>query len=540
MFAIDASVAQLPSGTWQYEWGDEFSGESVDTTKWNIASPGWTMPNSLSTATASKVSVGGGALTLDATRTGTSGSVQFQSGSVSTYQKQNFNGGYIEARIQLPSTPGSWPAFWGLYDGWPPEMDIMEYPLDTAAGAGYAPDEYHTAFHYTNPSGGNSAGAGKVNPGNAGDMRGNYYTFGARWIDDTSVTFYLDGQQVSSFNNATEVAEMNHMYLIFGYAVGGWPGTPNTTEWPVGFTDQTKVDWVRVWKNTGGKTSNWAYSGSSSNVTWDTAGNWTNGAPNLGGVTSSFGSVTPAQQNIDWSGRRTLTTINLDGATRYQFGGVGDRLVLGYGNNGSQRATINLAATTTTEHEVRADLEFAGGLDLNNSSAHPLLLTGRVMGGGGIRINGTGVVSFGGDGSYTGDTLIGVGSGPGVARARGVNSLGVGGTVVIGDAGNSTTARLELENNSQVSNAITMRGRNNATAAIVNNSGNNTLSGAISMEVGGARTLSVPTLAISPCRARATRPGSRSAPTLAVRGSCASKAPATARLAGSSRTGQAS
>ena len=44
-------------------------------------------------------------------------------GSVSTYNKYNFDGGYYEARILLPTTVGSWPAFWGLYTGWPPEAD---------------------------------------------------------------------------------------------------------------------------------------------------------------------------------------------------------------------------------------------------------------------------------------------------------------------------------------------------------------------------------------------------------------------------------
>ncbi|MCP5546688.1 MAG: glycoside hydrolase family 16 protein [Akkermansiaceae bacterium] len=149
----------------------------------------------------------------------------------------------MEARIWLPDTVGSWPAFWGLYDGWPPEMDIMEYPL----GA-YANDEYHTAFHYVNTSGGNSSGAGKVNPSNAGDLRGGWHTFAVNWVEDSSVRFYFDGVQASSFTNGTEVAEMVSMYLILNYAVGGWPAVPSTTDWPVGFTDETKVDWVRVWK----------------------------------------------------------------------------------------------------------------------------------------------------------------------------------------------------------------------------------------------------------------------------------------------------
>jgi autotransporter-associated beta strand protein len=489
MLAISGvSRAQLPAGNWQYAWGDDFSGTAVDTAKWNIASPAWTMPNSLSTASAGKVSVGGGALMLDATRTSTSGTTQFSSGSVSTYQKQNFNGGYIEARIWLPNTPGSWPAFWGLYDGWPPEMDIMEYPIDTAAGTGYTQDQYHTAFHYLNSSGGNSAGAGQVNPASAGDLGGAWHIFAANWVEDSSVTFYFDGAQVSSFGSGTDVAEMASMYLILDYAVGGWPGTPNTTEWPLGFTDQTKVDWVRVWRSAAGAINNWAYSGASEDVAWDSAANWSNGVPNLGGVTSTFGTVTPAAQRLDWSGRRTLSVINLTGATRYRIGWPDDRLVLGYGNSGSIVPTINLAAGTTSEQEIYASLEWSGPLAINNDSAQPLLLTGNVIGGDWININGPGVVSFDGNSNtYSGTTVIDSGSpGTGIARARGQNALGLGGLVIIGEQGNATTARLELENGSLVSNNISLNGRTSATDGIVNNSGINTISGTIHCQVGGA------------------------------------------------------
>ena len=52
----------------------------------------------------------------------------FTGGTISTGNIFNYTYGYAEARIKLPSTVGSLPAFWGLYTGWPPESDIMEYP----------------------------------------------------------------------------------------------------------------------------------------------------------------------------------------------------------------------------------------------------------------------------------------------------------------------------------------------------------------------------------------------------------------------------
>ena len=481
--------ADPPAGNWQYLWGDDFSGTNLNSAKWNNGTPDWGMSTAAPTQIRTDhVGVEGGELTLRATRLSEGGSEPFAGGIISTYQKHNFSGGwlYIEARILLPQTPGSWPAFWALYTGWPPEMDIMEYPIDSDGGVGYSDHEYHTAFHYVPPGGGNAAGAGKVNPGSAGDLGGSYHTFGALWKEDTEVRFFFDGAEVSNFTNGAEVAEMEHLYLILNYAVGGWPGTPSTAQWPVGHSDETKVDWVRVWRAVDGKTSNWSGSGAGANAQWNDATNWTNGVPNLGGVTSTFSTIAETEQTIDIDNSRTTSVINLNGSTRYRFGWNTDRLILGAGNSGAMQPAINVAASTTTEHEIWSQLEWSGTLGINNDSSHPLLLTGTVEGGDGISLNGPGVVSFDGNHNpYSGTTVIDSGAaGTGVARARGKSSLGSG-LIVIGEQGNNTTARLELENGSLVSNEISLSGRHTATAAIVNNGGNNTISGTVHAQVGG-------------------------------------------------------
>jgi autotransporter-associated beta strand protein len=478
---------QLPAGNWQYQWGDDFSGSTLDQAKWGYNYPWGSTHNHDATMNPSQVVVHDGSLKLIARRTGSG--AEFVSGAISTgYNKQTFNGGYIEARVKLPDTPGSWPAFWGLYSGWPPEADIMEYPIDTAAGNGYSQHQYHTAFHYRNSSGGNSAGAGPVNPGGVGDLGGGYHTFGMQWTEDDWVGFYFDGQLVSQFGDNAAIAQMQHMYLILNYAVGGWPGTPNTTEWPVGHSDTFEVDYVRVWQNAAGKTSNWVHREANAYAQWDNATNWSNGSPNLGGVTSSFNTVRGlAEQRIDWQGSRTLSTINLDGNTRYRFGWPDDRLVLAYGESGAMRGTINVAQTTTVEHEIYGRLEFAGGINLNNASSQRLLLSGEVLGGGGdVRINGVGPVVFAGINSYYANTIIDSGAqGSGVAIAQSQQPFGLGGRVIIGEAGNQTNAMLQLENGAVVPNAIGFRGRNTNTPAIVNAGGNNTISGALHIEYGG-------------------------------------------------------
>ena len=200
-------------------------------------------------ASASNVSVGGGDLTLTAQRVAQGGK-DFTTGTISTgYNVQTFTGGYFEARVLLPTTVGSWPAFWGLYSGWPPEADIMEYPLTTDGGAdGLQSNQYNTNFHYTNSSGGNSAGAGVVN---TGVLNSTWHTFGMNWVPNTSVTFYLDGNQVQSLHQLRRLADGVYVHdprlrgwrlawHSFAFTVAGEPYRPVPSRLGAGLEKQQR------------------------------------------------------------------------------------------------------------------------------------------------------------------------------------------------------------------------------------------------------------------------------------------------------------
>lgn len=489
-----AALAQLTT-SYRLVFTDEFNGTSVNTTKWNIASPGWTMPNSASAASADKVSVGNGVLTLSATRTASSGTTQFSSGSISSYQKYTFDGGYVEARIDLPSTPGSWPAFWGLYDGWPPEADIMEFPLTTNGGTnGYVNDWYHTAFHYTNSSGSAAAGAGSVDT-NVNLTNTGYHIFAMDWVSDTSVKFFFDGSQKTSFSSAADVAEMVNMYMILDYAVGGWPGTPSTSQWAVGASDLTLVDWVRVWQVDANPdvTSNWNINGGGS---FNTSGNWNNGlVPRYGNRTAYFGRVGSASTaTITMPNWIVFGGITLDGAaggtTAYSIGDSSDLIhlagqPLGSSPNG---ATVQALSASAASHNIGARLELWSDTIFRNdmTGGQTLNINSDVSGWGVMSITGAGaVVLNSANNSYTNYTSIGIGQGAGVLRPGASNAIG-GGGVVIGPDGNASTARLELSGGHIQAAAIDIRGRNNSSVGIQNVSGNNTLAGMVTANVGGS------------------------------------------------------
>ena len=479
------SRAAPPSSTYKLVFADEFNGTALDTVKWIDAYPwGRTHNHDAYMAAANVLFPGDGTVTLKAERVAQGGKA-FTSGVISTgYSLEKFDGGYFEARILLPTTPGSWPAFWGLDSGWPPEADIMEFPLTTDSGAsGYPNTDYHTAWHYTNTSGGNAAGAGRVNPSTAGALNAAYHTFGMEWTSDTSAAFFFDGAQVSSFSNATAIAQMTSMYLILNYAVGGWPGTPSTAQWPAGASDQTKIDYVRVYQKpvVSGTIS---FSGTAAIGSWDSATAWTGGVPKFEDQTVALGANAAASGTLAWNQARTIGGLAFSSTTTsYTVGDAGASLQFA---RSSGIPSISVAAANGKPQTIAARIElYETTTAVSNDSAQPLWITGTIVGQGGLTVDGTGPVVFANNNTYTGDTTIDGGTaGPAVARITRSRPFGTG-TVALAPGGNATTARIEIQDTRSVPNTIRFSGRNNASVGLLNLSGTNDFQGSIVAVVGG-------------------------------------------------------
>jgi autotransporter-associated beta strand protein len=486
---VRTALATPPNSSYRLVFADEFDEPSLDTAKWLVTSPtsndGWTMPASDSTATPNDVTVNNGYLTLSATRTGAN---TWNSGALSTYGLYNMSSGYIEARIQLPSTPGSWPAFWGLYTGWPPESDIMEYPYTTDGGTdGLQDTQYNTNYHYVNSSGNDAAGAGAITTGS--DLAGTWHTFGMQWISNTSVAFYLDGTEVSSYTGSA-VSQMASMYMILDYAVGGWPGTPSTTQWPIGFTDQMNVDWVRVWQTNPNNDapSDWTVNGSGN---FNTASNWSEGVPMYGNEVAYFGRVgTASTAAISTGAWQVFGGITFDGSasgtTAYTLGSFSSQIQLA--STASSGVLVQATAASTVSQTIAAGVELWSNVTFTNNmtGGEDLNIDGPITGSGEFIVNGAGTVVVGsGNNTFTGNTLINNGTqGPAILEATTSGALGTG-SIVFNSAGNSTTGQLQLIGNATLSNPISLSGRNVTIAAIDNIADNNTLSGTIGLNVGG-------------------------------------------------------
>jgi beta-glucanase (GH16 family) len=214
-------------GNWKLDWSDEFNDTSLDGWKTNIwwgSSSGMgderTSPNN--------VSVSGGNLNLTATKSGTS---TYTSGLVTSDDLHEFQCGYVEAKMDIPSGIGFWPAFWmlpGNHDDGLGEIDIMEVVGGDA--------QLHVNYHVDGPG----DDAESDHPGT--DLFSGFHTYGVNWQKD-SITWYIDGKEFHKTTNYTHTP----MYVILNLAVGGdWPGSPNGQ---TPFPSTMKVDYVRVWEN---------------------------------------------------------------------------------------------------------------------------------------------------------------------------------------------------------------------------------------------------------------------------------------------------
>ena len=240
----------LPAQTWTLSWSDEFNGTAIDNNKWGYdigtgAAQGlWGWGNGelqYYTDDNDNADVINGNLVITARQENFAGS-NYTSARMVTRNKFSQTYGKWEARIDLPTGQGIWPAFWMLRENnpWPGEIDIMEL-------VGHLPGNCHGTAHWGEVGNVQSMGGTITAP----DWTTAFHVYTVewwpdhiRWSVDGQVYFELDRTQVTPANPWL-FAEDYHMLL--NVAVGGqWPGSPDAT---TVFPQEMKVDWVRVYEH---------------------------------------------------------------------------------------------------------------------------------------------------------------------------------------------------------------------------------------------------------------------------------------------------
>ena len=246
-----------PSKNWQLIWADEFNapdGTPPDPAKWNIVTGGKGFGNNeLETYTTNPANAQqqNGNLVITARKedvTGPDGILRhYTSGRLNTQNHFMQKYGRFEARIQLPTGKGIWPAFWLLGEDhdtnhWPDcgEIDILE-----TIGA---PDMMYSTLHGPGYSG--DKGISQKFPLPAGESVATFHLYAVEWSPN-DIKFFLDNHLVAHRTPAdlppnTKWVYDHPLYILLNFAVGGnWPGNPDDT---TVFPQQILVDYVRVYK----------------------------------------------------------------------------------------------------------------------------------------------------------------------------------------------------------------------------------------------------------------------------------------------------
>ena len=243
------------AGDWKMTFDEEFDGNTIDATKWNILGENyWDKQSHFSK---DNVILGGGLVRLrfEKKRGHQNDDPKHQrvtdyaTGYLDTYGKWTQRYGYFESRVKLPTAPGLWPAFWMMPDRgvdvgpqWKRqdtgnggmEFDIMEHLTR------WGPNRMNIAMHWD--------GYGKEHKSRGTDRvyfqpdKDGFVAFGLLW-EPGKLVWYVNGAEAARWENE-RVATVPGI-LMFTLPMGGWDNSPlEDAKLP----DDFIIDYARCWQ----------------------------------------------------------------------------------------------------------------------------------------------------------------------------------------------------------------------------------------------------------------------------------------------------
>ncbi len=231
--AADEFLPPLAAGqSWQLAWSDEFEGDAVDQSKWELLGD-WKRRDGYWVKEDAYLD-GQGHLVLRTKRDGD----RYTCGAVRTKGRFEHRYGYWVCRCKFPEQPGHWPAFWLMADGVGKvgdggrdgtEIDIMEKAwledrtTQNLHWDGYGKEHQHSGIQFGVPG-----------------LSDGFHTFGLYWTPQEYV-FYVNGQETwrTSAGGVSRVPQ----FAKLTEEIGTWAGDIKQA----GLPDHFLVDYVRVY-----------------------------------------------------------------------------------------------------------------------------------------------------------------------------------------------------------------------------------------------------------------------------------------------------
>jgi len=246
---------------WEQIWSEEFDGDTLDRSKWNILRwrPGWVNNEQQAyTDRDTNVFLENGNLVIqgliepdyyDTDHAGNQYNADYTSGRINTDDRFSWTYGRFDIKAKLPKGNGSWPAIWMLgesisSEGWPDcgEIDIMEH-------VGFDDGNIHGSIHtkdYNHMINTQRSGSTLISTATE-----SFHVYSLEWSPNY-LRYLVDDQPFFFVYNDSggDVARWPFdapQYMILNLAIGGdWGGVQGID--PSAFPMRMLVDHVRVSK----------------------------------------------------------------------------------------------------------------------------------------------------------------------------------------------------------------------------------------------------------------------------------------------------
>ena len=164
----------------------------------------------------SQTALSGSGVTVTATPNSSRSGYQYVSGVLTSYNHATFDGGYIQVEAKMPDmSTGAWPSLWLLPapgNTQNDEIDIFEGGLTVNGSDADVNQNFSGFIHTDGQQVGNTLPVGT-------DLSKSVHTYAISWVPGQSVTWYLDGHQVTQVTSAQGRIPTGPMEMVIDTAM---------------------------------------------------------------------------------------------------------------------------------------------------------------------------------------------------------------------------------------------------------------------------------------------------------------------------------